>query len=386
MSSPEPGLLRLRLVGVRNRPDLAWAEGLELALPAGLAARADLFRPADGGVECLAPAAPLPEFAHAAQSVRLHAAFIETPPASSRVGFGYQRVPVPLRDAVAKLLGRAKRGRQQHWARFPGWPLDLSADFLADLLAGPQPTRPAGPTPVVLSHDLDSAEGLDNLLARFLDLEEAHGARSVSFVPVRAWDLDLARLDAVSARGHGLGIHGYDHNNRTPFCAPEERRKRLDAARPLIERYGAEGYRAPSLLRTRELLHGLQGLYRFDSSIPSSGGLFPRPNNGCATARPFRIGGIWELPPSMPRDAALWFLGHTPGEILDIWIACAEAIAASRGVVTLLTHCERRFTGKSPLWEVYRDFLDYLAGDPRYAFATPGEVLARAAGAEGDTP
>jgi peptidoglycan/xylan/chitin deacetylase (PgdA/CDA1 family) len=379
MSSSDIELRRIRVLGARHRPDLAWAEGLDVVLPARVAERPELFRQGEGGVECLAPPAPLPGLEDEAQALRLRAAFIAAPVASARLPFGYQRVPVRLRDIAAKLLGRCKRSRQDRWARFPLWPLDLSADFLADLLAGPQRQAPApGPAPVILSHDLDTKEGLDNLLGRFLDLEERHGARSVSFVPARAWPLDLAQLDELTARGHGLGIHGFDHNNRTPFCSPEERRQRLDAARPLIERYGAQGYRAPSLLRTSALLQDLEGLYRYDSSIPSSGGLFPQPNNGCATARPFRIGNIWELPLSMPRDAALWFLGYSPKEILDTWIACAEAIAASRGVITLLTHCEKRFTGKPPLWDVYRDFLDYLASDGRYAFSTPQDARASA--------
>ena len=70
-------------------------------------------------------------------------------------------------------------------------------------------------------------------------------------------------------------MHGYDHSNLTLFAGSEERRRRVTAARPLIEQYGIIGYRAPSLLRTPELLEELATLYRYDSSIPTSGGLFP---------------------------------------------------------------------------------------------------------------
>src|SRR6185312_13744291 len=123
----------------------------------------------------------------------------------------------------------------------------------------------------------------------------------------------------------------------------------LDAAKPFADRHRAAGYRAPSLLRTRGLLKDLAGRYRYDSSIPTSGGLFPVPNNGCASARPFMIEGIMEIPLSMPRDGSLRFLGKSPREILRIWIDCAERISASGGVVVLLTHCERRFSGNAPM-------------------------------------
>ena len=141
-------------------------------------------------------------------------------------------------------------------------------------------------------------------------------------------------------------------------------------------RYSAVGYRAPSLLRTRPLLRDLGARFRYDSSIPTSGGLFPTPNNGCATARPFRVENIAELPISLPRDGALRFLGHRPDEIVRIWIDCAELIARSRGVVVLLTHCERRFSGHPRMFDAYRRFLEYVRDRPdRFAFSSPSAAL-----------
>jgi hypothetical protein len=99
------------------------------------------------------------------------------------------------------------------------------------------------------------------------------------------------------------------------------------------------------------------------------------PNNGCASARPFHIGRITEIPISMPRDAGMLFLGFSPPELLKIWIDCAEAIADSGGVVMLLTHCEGRFLGQPVMQRIYRQFLDYVAASDRFAFSTPAEVL-----------
>ncbi len=311
------------------------------------------------------------------QNLRSLAAFTESPPASSRLPFSYQRIPGRFRSVLASALGRLQRRRSGTWARFPVWPLDLSADFLADALGARSPFA-GGAAPVILSHDLDSPEGLQNLARDFLPMEEAAGARSVNFVVPCAWPLEHALLTEARARGHEIGVHGYDHANRTPFAAPAARAQRLNAAREMITRYGVAGYRAPSLLRTRALLADLQGLYRYDSSIPTSGGLFPVPNNGCASARPFLAEGMPEIPVSLPRDGSLLFLGYRASEIARLWIECADAIARSGGVVVLLTHCEARFSGNPDMRAAYRDFLSHVRASGHLAFSSPAQVLERA--------
>lgn len=306
--------------------------------------------------------------------LRQRAAFTPVPPASSRLPVSYRSIPGPIRHAIAGLLGRWKRSRADRWAHFPSWPLDLSADFLQDLTSGGAGLK--RPTPVVLTHDLDSPEGMRNLVAEFLPIEEAHGARSTNFVVPCGWSLDEGLLRDVRGRGHPLGIHGFDHSNRTPFAGPEERRRRLEAARPLAERFGMTGYRAPSLLRTRELIEDVARWYEYDSSIPTSGGLFPVPNNGCASARPFRFDRLVELPVSLPRDGILKFLGVGPGEVFELWKECAEVISRSGGVVVLLTHCERAFSGHPRRLEAYRRFVEWIAGDDRFAWTTAPDVVA----------
>jgi hypothetical protein len=163
-------------------------------------------------------------------------------------------------------------------------------------------------------------------------------------------------------------------------------RARVEGARELKERVGAAGYRAPSLCRTRALLRELARLYDYDASIPTSGGPFPVPNNGCASARPFRVEGIWEMPLSLPRDGSLRFLGHTPEEIAALWIDCAEKIARSGGVVVLLAHCEARFSGGPEMRAAYARFLEHVAGSGRFRFARAREVVAEAVAGAGAAP
>lgn len=367
-------LAPFRITSVGEYNDAAWAEGLTFKLPADMPARLRWDVTSSGDVAIGRDALSVPPADIARQRER--AAFTDHAPVSARLPVSYQRVPGGLRATIASAIGRWHRRRPDRWAAFPTWPVDLSADLLFDLSLPTKPP-PLNPAPVVLTHDIDSPEGLQNLVGRFLEIEERVGARSTNYIVPCAWPIDDALVSEVIARGHDVGVHGYDHSNRTPFAGSEERRRRLDAARPFATRHGALTYRAPSLLRTRALLHDLAGRYVWDSSIPTSGGLFPVPNNGCASARPFAIGGILELPLSMPRDGSLRFLGHTPDEIVRLWIDCADLIARSRGIVVLLTHCERRFSGGAPMFDAYRRFLQYVAERPeRFTFRRVSQMSA----------
>ncbi len=366
-------LRRVRVAEI-TLPELAWAEGLRVSLPGRLLAgrvRGDDAIRVDEGLR----AAALELARDAVAAVRLHAAWTGHPPLSGRLPFSYQRLPPALRMLYAHALGRIQRWRQARWAAFPGWPLDLSADFLADLLGGPG--AHLRPTPVVLSHDIDSPEGLHNLMKDFLPLEERFGARSTNFVVPRAWPLDHGALGELAARGHEIGQHGYDHANRTAFLAPEALAARLDATGDFVRRHRVSGYRAPSLLRTPALLAALAHRYAYDSSIPTSGGPFPLPNNGCASARPFIVEGILEIPLSLPRDGTLRFLGHGARRIARMWIETADIIARSGGVVVLLTHCERRFSGNPAMLGAYARFLEHVAAHPeRFRFLRARDLQA----------
>ena len=356
---------------------LGWAEGQTFRIPRALlqSTRLAQFVSRDGAVSLPDQCdAATPADAHA---LREFAAFTESPPTTARLPVSYRRVPGTLRAAAASLIGRLRRRQVDRWARFPRWPLDLSADFLSDVARERCAVPP--PTPVVLTHDIDSAEGLTNLTRNFLDREEAAGARSVNYVVPRGWTLDAAALREIRARGHEIGVHGFDHSNRTPFLDPAARRERLAAGRRFADEHGATGYRAPSLLRTRALVRDVGERFAYDSSIPTSGGLFPVPNNGCASARPFVVEGTLELPLSMPRDGSLRFLGYSAAEILQLWIDCAAAIAQSGGVVVLLTHCERRFSGASAMLDAYSRLLEHFGSADGYRFSQPADVLVRPA-------
>lgn len=376
MAEPQTDFIKIEVIDTSQRPDLDWVRGMEFTIPRRVLQQSGHFhllrKQTSVGLMKGVPALNLAE----AQRLRLQAAFIRRPPLSTHLQGHYRLVPVLIRDFIAHGKGRWLRRRLVGNGQFPSWPLDLSADFLADLANEPNPFR-NGPAPVVLSHDIDTLEGLQNLVQLFLPREEKVGARSVNFIVPCSWPLDFGLMDEVVHRGHEIGIHGYDHGNLTPFVDPSQRLRRLAAGQNLIRLYHIKGYRAPSLLRTPELLRDLREFFLYDSSIPTSGGIFPVLNNGCASARPFRIDGIWEFPLSMPTDSNLWFQGFGPEEIFQVWKKCAHQIARSGGVVVILTHCERRFSGSEPLGGVYERFLNYLAAHSDFTYSSPVDLLNR---------
>jgi len=361
-------------------PRLAWADGLYISCPQYLL---NVLLPKGSSIslseqtitDLVFNREMTERLIKAHQDTLLHAAFTNTQPLSSRLPLNYQKIPAPIRDMIANIMGRRARKKMNSWAKFPTWPLDLSADFIADLLGQSPSPFATGPTPVLLTHDLDTPDGLKNLNQYFLSIEENVGARSANYIVPCAWKIDHGLLSETARRGHEIGIHGYDHSNKTPFLSSSERQKRLSAPASLINHYHIQGYRAPSLLRTQALLQDLANIYRYDSSIPTSGGKFPISNNGCASARPFHVAGIWEIPLSMPRDGSMLFLGYSPKEILNTWIQCADLIAKSGGIVNLLTHCEYRFSGKESMRKIYQQFLDYLVNCGKFKFMLPKEIL-----------
>jgi peptidoglycan/xylan/chitin deacetylase (PgdA/CDA1 family) len=312
-----------------------------------------------------------PEKAAMVADLRSKRMFTLIPPLSSKMPFSYQMVPAAIRSIVARTIGRRMRTHVDGWAHFPSFPLDLSADALSDILSIEYEKNL--PTPVLLTHDIDSPEGLKNL-PFFLAEEESVGARSTNFVVPCRWKINHSLLSDIMRRGHEIGIHGFDHSNRTAFMNSSSIQERIEKMGDFISRYRVKGYRAPSLLRTPSLLQALAKSFKYDSSIPTSGGLFPVPNNGCASARIFEVEGIWEIPLSMPRDGTLLFLGLSPEQILELWIKCAEQISRSGGVIVLLTHCEKRFSGNNEMLRAYRGLLRYFKNSQRFTFKTCAEI------------
>lgn len=135
-------------------------------------------------------------------SLRTVRMFTDKSPLSSRLPISYQLIPPFVRSMIARAIGSRRRCDIHTWARFPGFPLDLSVDMLSDIFDVPY--NRLQPTPVLLTHDIDSLEGLKNL-GKFVKEEESVGARSTNFVVPCRWPLDHDILSRLESSGHEIG-------------------------------------------------------------------------------------------------------------------------------------------------------------------------------------
>jgi len=284
-------------------------------------------------------------------------------------------IPEPLRHRVNAIAVRA-RGRRG----FPNWPCEsVLIDFwrewlhsyleMVDADSGwhigfwPDARRCC----IVLTHDVESPLGMERM-ERMAEIEERHGFRSAWNLPLVQFPIDWDRVASLQARGFEFGAHGLSHNGRLFRSAGD-----FGQLRPLLERlaheHGLNGFRAPSTLRRADWIALMA--FEYDSSFSDTDPYEPQPGGTCSIF-PFHLGGMIELPYTIPQDHTLLNLLHRSP--LQIWMLKAQWIAACGRMVLLLTHPDYSGTG----WhlEQYEELLKRLADIEGAWRAQPSEVAA----------
>jgi peptidoglycan/xylan/chitin deacetylase (PgdA/CDA1 family) len=157
-----------------------------------------------------------------------------------------------------------------------------------------------------------------------LDVLERTGVRATFFVPGWIAENYRSAVEAVSAAGHELALHGWCHEPPGDISTAELA-DTLTRAGDLLADIGGKrpaGYRSPSFQMTPEALEVLRGLgLHYDSSLMGDD-------------RPYRIGGLVEVPVDWATDDAV-FYRYTGGESRP---PVAEVAAAlRRGTLCNLT-------------------------------------------------
>lgn len=303
-------------------------------------------------------------------------------PVHSRLPFHYHAFPRRLRFPMARLLS-AGPGRAPAPPAFPAFPLDASVEWLRGLPAAaagrdaPRWRWPEGKRyALALTHDVDSARGL-RAVERFVTMLEKHGLRGAFFVVAHHYPVDRDFLADLAARGHEIGVHGWDHRSRTPFLAPAEIDRRLAALRDWGAAFGAEGYRAPSLVTTDALFEGLGARFGYDSSVPTTEPWsLVAAARGCCTVLPHWRGACLELPLTLPMDDKLLRIGLSPEEIARAWRGAVADVKALGGLAMLSVHTEPHLAGRADLFDAYEGLVAELAEDADAWRATPKEIAA----------
>jgi peptidoglycan/xylan/chitin deacetylase (PgdA/CDA1 family) len=268
---------------------------------------------------------------------------------------------------------QARRTRKRCWAV---WPVDPEA--------GSQPANFHGwpmqkQFALVLTHDVDTQKGHDCCLD-LMTLEQRAGFKSAfNFVPER-YRVSPDLRATLSHNGFEIGVHGLRHDGKL-FSSRDVFEKRAARINQYLAKWGARGFRAPSMIRNLEWISELA--IDYDESTFDTDPFEPQPQ-GSKTIFPYwfqgKERGFVELPYTLAQDFTLFILLRetTP----DIWIKKLQWVADHNGMALLNTHPDyMHFSGKPCAREEYRsdlylDFLNYIRTNysGKYWHALPHQV------------
>ena len=237
---------------------------------------------------------------------------------------------------------------------------------------------PAGdgePVPLLLTHDVDTAEGLETL-PRLLAVEESLGLASLTFLVTHRYAWKRETLTAVAARGHAFGVHDTTHDNRLAYLPPDQVEARVARAQAALGSLDTGAFRAPAFLRSASLSEGVARRARIDFSTNDAALVWPHPGDGLGSPFPVRYRTLAVVPTTLPRDGELLALGLGRAAMLDVCRKKAGQLARVGAPVVLLTHPDPTFTDSPRRIDAYGELLAWLRGSGRFALATPAETLA----------
>jgi glycosyltransferase involved in cell wall biosynthesis len=303
-----------------------------------------------------------------------------------------RRVQIALRRRIAVY----KRCKHAHI-----WPIDPHSATPPQGWAGwPEGKKFA----LVLSHDVDTARGYENVL-KLVELEESMGFRSCfNFVPERYGRVSLDLMDELRRRGFGVGVHGLKHDGKL-FISKRHFDRQAVRINGYLKEWETGGFTSPSMHRNLDWMTALNITYStstfdtdpFEPQPDGAGTIFPvvvfkesrerlavssqisppSPSSFPASRLP---GFFIELPYTLPQDSTLFII--LKEKTIDIWKGKLDWIAENGGMALLNSHPDYMdFDGDGRdelLYPVqhYIDFLQYLqrryAG--RYFHALPSAL------------
>lgn len=234
---------------------------------------------------------------------------------------------------------------------------------------------------LVLTHDVEMAEGHDRCMELML-LEEALGFRSsFNFVPERyVVSPDLRYL--LQERNFEVGVHGLLHDGKY-YGSKEIFRGRAEKINSYLREWNAVGYRAPSMLHNLDWFHDLD--IEYDASTFDTDPFEPH-SEGMRTIFPFLVKEkngkheYVELSYTLPQDHALFVIMREKS--IDIWKRKLDWVAQNGGMALVISHPDyMNFNNTRCGIEeypaaIYREFLEYIKSryEGQYWHVLPKEM------------
>jgi hypothetical protein len=230
------------------------------------------------------------------------------------------------------------------------WPIDEGASKLPEGWTGwPDHKRFA----LVLTHDVETAKGLEKCLDLAM-LEESLGFRSsFNFVPKR-YDTPPELRHRLTCQGFEVGVHGLYHDGKL-YKSRDIFQQRSVQINSYLKEWNALGFRSPAMHHNLEWLHELNikyGASTFDTDP------FEAQPDGMQTIFPFWVCSkasshrYVELPYTLPQDFTLFILMQE--QSINIWKKKLDWIVAHAGMALVNTHPDyMHFDGKKRGVEEY---------------------------------
>jgi hypothetical protein len=236
------------------------------------------------------------------------------------------------------------------------------------------PDGDGAPVPLLLTHDVDTAEGLATL-PRLLAVEESLGLTSLTFVVTHRYPWSAQALARLAARGHAFGVHDTTHDNRLAYLRPAAVQARIGRAQAALGPLDTGAFRAPAFLRSADLYEGIAPRVRLDFSTNDAALVWPHPGDGLGSPFPVRYRGMAVVPTTLPRDGELLALGLDRAATLDLCRRKASQLARVGAPVVLLTHPDPTFTDSDRRIDTYGELLAWLRASGRFRLVTPADTL-----------
>jgi predicted glycosyltransferase/peptidoglycan/xylan/chitin deacetylase (PgdA/CDA1 family) len=282
-------------------------------------------------------------------------------------------IPRRLQIEIRRQIVLRKRAKYAHI-----WPIDERAGKPPEGWTGwPDGKKFA----LVLTHDVETAKGLKNC-REIAEIEESLGFRSSFNFVAEDYEVPDELIHFLKSRGFEVGVHGLHHHGNL-FGSRKKFNEQVPRIDRFIERWGAKGFRTPSLYHNLDWIAELD--IEYDSSTFDTDPFEPQPD-GVGTIFPFWVPGnngkrgYVELPYTLPQDHSLFVIMGEKN--IDIWKKKLDWIAEQGGMALLITHPDYINFGDGgsrkeeyPL-EHYKRLLDYVRVKylGYYWHALPGEM------------
>jgi hypothetical protein len=218
---------------------------------------------------------------------------------------------------------------------------------------------------IVLTHDVESPRGLARI-ERVADIEEQLGFLSSWNLPLAQYAIDWAMVERLRARGFEIGAHGLAHDGKL-FRSEADFAELKPKLERLAREHSLQGFRSPSTLRRADWIGRMA--FEYDSSFADSEPYEPQRGGTCSLF-PFHLGGLIELPYTLPQDHTLLHLLHR--DPFQLWWLKAQWIAGAGGMILALSHPD--YMGAGELLHRYGEFLKRLRDLPSAWHALPSTV------------